>query len=181
MSRFIALFRGINVGHANRVAMADLRNQMELLGYSHVSTLLNSGNAVFSAEDGAVKDHASRIHEAVAKNIGVAAQVVVLKASSFQEIMTDNSLRTLATDPSRLLVAFPQDPERLPVLAGISPMDWSPDMLAIGKHAAYVWCANGILQSKLAKSLERLLGGAATTRNWATVEKIGALLHPNAE
>jgi uncharacterized protein (DUF1697 family) len=180
MSRFVALFRGINVGKVNRIAMADLRKQMELLGYLHVSTLLNSGNAVFSSEDGGIKDHALRIHAAVAKNIGVAAQVIVLEASRFQEIVVENSLHAVSTDPSRLLVAFPKDPERLPVLAKMASTNWSPDFLAIGKHAAYVWCANGILQSKLARCLERQLGGLVTTRNWATVEKIGALLHPNS-
>lgn len=40
----VALIRGINVGKAKRVAMADLRALVEGLGYSNVRTLLNSGN-----------------------------------------------------------------------------------------------------------------------------------------
>ena len=47
--RYVALFRGINVGRAKRVAMADLRTLFEGLGYGDVRTLLNSGNVVFSA------------------------------------------------------------------------------------------------------------------------------------
>jgi uncharacterized protein (DUF1697 family) len=42
--KLIALIRGINVGRAKRVAMADLRALVEDLGYSDVRTLLNSGN-----------------------------------------------------------------------------------------------------------------------------------------
>ena len=45
----VALLRGINVGTAKRVAMADLRGVMTGLGYSDVRTLLNSGNLVFTA------------------------------------------------------------------------------------------------------------------------------------
>src|SRR5204863_1567267 len=45
----VALLRGINVGTAKRVAMADLRQLMTGLGYSDVRTLLNSGNVVFTA------------------------------------------------------------------------------------------------------------------------------------
>ena len=44
--RHIALIRGINVGRAKRVAMADLRALVEGLGYRDVRTLLNSGNVV---------------------------------------------------------------------------------------------------------------------------------------
>ena len=45
----VALLRGINVGTAKRIAMADLRGVMTGLGYSDVRTLLNSGNVVFTA------------------------------------------------------------------------------------------------------------------------------------
>jgi len=48
MARQVALLRGINVGRAKRVAMADLRTLVESLGYREVSTLLNSGNVVFT-------------------------------------------------------------------------------------------------------------------------------------
>jgi hypothetical protein len=46
---FVALLRGVNVGRANRVTMAQLRELLESLGYSGVRTLLNSGNAVCGA------------------------------------------------------------------------------------------------------------------------------------
>ena len=37
--RYVALIRGINVGRAKRVAMADLRALVEKLGYGDVRTL----------------------------------------------------------------------------------------------------------------------------------------------
>jgi len=43
MARFVALLRGINVGKAKRVAMADLRALLESLGYGDVRTLLTAG------------------------------------------------------------------------------------------------------------------------------------------
>ena len=49
MTRCIAFLRGINVGRAKRIAMADLRALIEGLGFSEVRTLLNSGNVVFDA------------------------------------------------------------------------------------------------------------------------------------
>ncbi|AMV40773.1 DUF1697 domain-containing protein [Planctomyces sp. SH-PL62] len=46
MQRQVALIRGINVGRAKRVAMAELRAMVPHLRYSDVRTLSNSGNLV---------------------------------------------------------------------------------------------------------------------------------------
>jgi uncharacterized protein (DUF1697 family) len=40
MPRYVALFRGINVGKAKRIAMADLRALLQKLGFTDVRTLL---------------------------------------------------------------------------------------------------------------------------------------------
>jgi len=59
MKRHIALLRGINVGKAKRVPMADLRALMEGLGYTGVRTLLEPGNfARFRANAAAIKNRA---------------------------------------------------------------------------------------------------------------------------
>src|ERR1043165_9069038 len=60
MPRYVALFRGINVGKAKRIAMADLRALLVELGYSRVATLLNSGNVVFSGDGRTAAQHAER-------------------------------------------------------------------------------------------------------------------------
>ena len=49
MPQFVALFRGVNVGRAKRIAVAELRALLESLGYGGVRTLQNRGNAVFDA------------------------------------------------------------------------------------------------------------------------------------
>ena len=174
--RCVALLRGINVGRAKRVAMADLRALLESLGYRNVRTLLNSGNAVFDAPAKARAGHAPRIQAAVLARLAVDARVIVKSADEFAAVVAGNPLLGRATDPSRLLVALTDGPARLPGLADLVAMDWSPDALAIAPHAAYLWCAQGVLESKLAQAVGRRLGDAATTRNWATVEKLQALL-----
>lgn len=45
--KYIALLRGINVGGNNKVSMAELRKCFEALGFSNVSTYINSGNIIF--------------------------------------------------------------------------------------------------------------------------------------
>ena len=50
MTRYLVLLRGINVGGRNRVPMAALRELLESLGYTGVSTYIASGNAILSSE-----------------------------------------------------------------------------------------------------------------------------------
>ena len=70
MTTYVALLRGINVGKAKRIAMADLRALLEGLGYTDVATLLNSGNVVFKVGGGAAKRLAADISAAIATRLG---------------------------------------------------------------------------------------------------------------
>ncbi|TIP32209.1 MAG: DUF1697 domain-containing protein, partial [Mesorhizobium sp.] len=48
---FVALFSGINVGGNRIVKMAELRSFFEDLGFTDVSTYVQSGNVVFRANN----------------------------------------------------------------------------------------------------------------------------------
>jgi uncharacterized protein (DUF1697 family) len=170
----IALLRGINVGRAKRVAMADLRVLVESLGYGDVRTLLNSGNVIFTAPAAANKDAASRIEQSLPTRLGVSARVIVITAAELAAIVEANPLLEISTDPSRLLVSVLADKADRTRLEPLLKQDWAPDALAVGERAAYAWCAAG-MASQLAEAIGRVLRDAATTRNWATILKLHAL------
>jgi uncharacterized protein (DUF1697 family) len=176
MPRYVALFRGINVGKAKRIAMADLRTLLGKLGYTDVATLLNSGNAVFTGAAGTAALHSDRIRQAVLKKTGIDALVIVKSAKDLAGIVKGNELLAVATDPSRLLVAMTNDAVSLASVEALTRAAWGEERVHVGKHAAYLWCANGILESKAADALLKGLKGAGTTRNWATLNKIHALM-----
>ena len=168
----VALIRGINVGKAKRVAMGDLRDLLATLGYRDVRSLLNSGNLVFTAGRAAPVGIAARIQEAMAERLGVSARVMVLTREMYTTVVEQNALHARASDATRLLVAFCVDGTRLEEMAPLAKKSWKPEALAIGSHAAYVWCPDGILESALLDAVGRTLGDATTTRNWATVMKV---------
>lgn len=180
MPRYVALFRGINVGKAKRIAMGDLRVLLDKLGYADVATLLNSGNAVFTANAEPAATHAARIREAVQKKLGVDALVIVKSAKDVAAIVAGNALAKHATDDSKLLIAVTNDARGLAKVRVLAAQAWGAEKLHIGKHAAYLWCANGILESKVAVALLKGLEDAGTTRNWGTLNKIHALLGKSA-
>jgi uncharacterized protein (DUF1697 family) len=180
MPRYVALFRGINVGKAKRIAMADLRALLEKLGFTEVQTLLNSGNAVFTAAAEAPVQLATRLRAAVARKLGVDALVIIKSAKDVDGIIAGNALGKLATDHSRLLVVMANDAKALGALKSAQTTahqpEWGAERVHVGKHAAYVWCANGILESKALGAVLTTLKMSGTTRNWATLLRIHALL-----
>lgn len=176
MTRHVALIRGINVGKAKRIAMADLRALVEGLGARGVRTLLNSGNVVFDGGAGGAARIAARIETGLAAELGVPARVTVLTAAEFEAIAAKNPLGRIAHDPARMLVAFFLDAKAMAGLPALSRQDWKPEAMELAARAAYLWCAGGILESPLLKAVTRAVDEGLTTRNWATVEKIRALL-----
>ncbi len=175
MPVFIALLRGVNVGKAKRVPMAEWRVVLEGLGYAGVATLLNSGNAVFRARQAPPARLAAAIAGALAAELKVDVPVIVKSADELAKVVAENPLAGAATEPSRLLVAFAPDAAALAGLAPIAGLVAASEQFVLGRHAAYLHCPAGILESRAGEALLGKLGRAATTRNWATVLKLHAL------
>ena len=169
--RQIALFRGINVGKARRVSMADLRAVFEALGYRDVQTLLNSGNVVFTGRDDP-GTAAARVEKRLASQVGVSARVTVLSATELAEAVDANPLAHATKEPSRFLLAVMIDPADRAKVTPLAKTAWGREALAVGKRVVYLWCADGILESPAADAVNRALGDGVTARNWTTMCKL---------
>jgi len=176
MGAYIALLRGINVGRAKRIAMADLRDLLAGLGYADVRTLLNSGNAVFKVARADRRTIAAHIEDGIKSRFGFSVKVVVLDAAELDEIVQTAPLLAMANDPSKHMVGFPSDAAVLARATSLLEQPWSPDALAIGGKAVYLWCAEGVIKSRLMQAFTRTAGDDVTVRNWATVLKLQAMV-----
>jgi len=175
--RFVVLLRGVNVGGHNRVPMADFRAILEGLGYAGVKTLLVSGNAVFESKGrSTTAAHATRIADALSRTMGVDVPAIVKSAPEWEAIVAGNPFAESAADASRLLVVVAPHASVLEALAPVGPLVTKREGWHIGHDAAYLHCADGILESKAGAALLGKHGPAATSRNWATVLKLAALL-----
>jgi uncharacterized protein (DUF1697 family) len=175
MTTYVALLRGVNVGKANRVPMADFRKLLAALGYTDIGTLLNSGNAVFQSRRGTPQRLAVDIAAALKRKLKVDVPVIVKSSAELGAIVAENPFAVDESGRSRFLVAFTQEPAALAALSAIEPLVRPPERFAIGRHAAYLDCAAGILTSKAGEALLGRLGKKATTRNFATTLKLHAL------
>lgn len=176
MTRHVVLLRGVNVGKGNRLPMAGLRAMLEDLGHTGVHTLLNSGNAVFSAAAGSPSQLATEIAGALQARFGVLTPVIVKSAAEFAAIVAGNPIVPPEAEYARLLVAFTMDNTRLQALASLQPLLQAQERLAVTEQAAYLHCASGLLQSRAAEALLGKAGRHLTTRNWGTTLKLAALL-----
>jgi uncharacterized protein (DUF1697 family) len=172
MPIYVALLRGINVGKAKRIAMADLRSLLGGLGYTDVVTLLNSGNAIFSAPKGSAASHAAVISKQIAAELGLEVPVLVKTSKELALSISECPFSIIEADHSRFIVAFAQDKMGLEAVKAIESLIEPDELFALGRSAAYLYCASGILESKAGKALLGKVGKGVTTRNWATVLKL---------
>lgn len=84
MKRYIALLRGINISGKNKIAMSELKEGFKELGFAEVATYLNSGNVVFSCEEG--KDAlAGKIAAMIQDRFGLAIPVCIILQEELKE------------------------------------------------------------------------------------------------
>ncbi len=176
MPRYVVLLRGVNVGKGNRVPMAGFQALLEGLGFSSVKTLLNSGNAVFDAPGRAAAAHADAIAEAVRSGFGVTTAVIVKTTQQWAAVVEHSPIAVPDTDHSRVLVALGQDADALQALLPLVPQARAVERFVVTAHAAYLHCPDGLNGSAVADALVGRARRHVTTRNWATVLKLQALL-----
>jgi uncharacterized protein (DUF1697 family) len=176
MTRYAVLLRGINVGRAKRIAMADLRARLGEAGFEDVATLLNSGNVVLGSSESA-STVGETVEQVIRDELGVESAAVVRTADEIRAVLSLDPLGDVADDGSRYVVAFMASapgPELADQLGAVDPGE---DRFAVHGRELFVWCPNGQMNSPIVTALGKVKGGPVTTaRNWNTVEKLAALL-----
>jgi uncharacterized protein (DUF1697 family) len=100
----------------------------------------------------------------------------VVSAEDLAAVVAADPVGAVAVDPSRYLVTFVAAGDGLARVAALAAQDWAPDVLRVGERAVYTWCERGVLASPAAQAVAKALRDGATSRNWATVVKLAAML-----
>lgn len=179
MTTYLLLLRGINVGGKNKVSMADLRSYLEDLGYSNVSTYINSGNVIVSSDKNA-KAVQQEIEELLPKKFKLDSELVRVLVLTRQQLQAaiDNKPQSFGDHPDKyhsdfiFLIGIPAEE----AMGVFSPRD------GVDK----VWPGDGVVYSQRLSAertksrLNRIIGTPVyanmTIRNWNTVTKLITLL-----
>lgn len=172
MSTYVALLRGINVGGKGTLPMKELVSILESLGGTGVKTYIQSGNAVFQHNSADTAKLASKLTAAIDKARGFAPQVIVLEAKRFAKIAKANPYPEAVAEPKSLHVWFLTAKASKANVEALTNLKGENEQLQLTTAAFYLHAPDGIGRSKLAASVERHLGVAATARNWRTVSTL---------
>lgn len=176
MSTLIVLIRGINVGKAKRVPMAGLREMLTGLGYQHVRTVLNSGNAVVQTADSPA-EVTRAVEQGLAEDLGVPAAVIVRTPEQVQAAVAKDPFDGIATDGAKHFLGFFAEPPARSTVTDVAELgenaDTAPDLARVVDDHLYLWCPNGISKATFSTvNWDRKLDIAVTVRNWNTVTKL---------
>jgi uncharacterized protein (DUF1697 family) len=171
MPRYAILLRGVNVGGNRKVAMGDLRELLESLGHTEVSTHLQSGNAILSSSMRSTRRLGQQIEKALAADLGVDTRVLVWSAGELAAVVEANPFPESVRTPKHLHVAFLSEQPGADQAKATAPDAYAPDEFRFGDRVVYLRYADGSQGSKLDRVLIGLKG-VATTRNWNTVEAL---------
>lgn len=134
--------------------MDDLRGLYEGLGFTRVTTYVQSGNVVFasaaSEEESALGE---RIEAAIAVTLGVSVRVIVRSSDELQRIVDNNPFLKRGEDPASLHVTFLAGaPERAGLDEVPSP-NADEDEFALAGREAFIVCRHGYGRTKLNTAL----------------------------
>lgn len=177
MSVQIALLRGINVGGHGKVAMSDLRDLVAGLGFSGVTTLLQSGNVVFQSDRLTGAKLEQLLEKETDKRLGVSADYLVRSAADWKKIVARNPFpKEAKSDPSHLVVMFLKAAPKAKDVDALRAAIQGPEILHADGKQLYIVYPAGIGRSKLTGTLiEQRLATRGTARNWNTILKLLAL------
>jgi uncharacterized protein (DUF1697 family) len=87
MSVFVALLRGVNVGGNNIIKMSSLKASFEKMGFSSVSTYINSGNILFRAKERDARKLERKVEAMLSSEYNLGCKVVVRSFSEMANLV----------------------------------------------------------------------------------------------
>lgn len=178
MTQYVLLLRGINVGGNQKVPMAQLKAMLAKLDFEQITTLLNSGNAIFSAKEKDPEQLQSKLQDSLRKEFGFEFSALVIKASMISKLINGQPFQQEAiTMSTRLYISFlngvPPNPPALPY----TNQNAGQRIISQTEKTIHSVVDISIVQSTEAMAnLQKMYGKQITTRNWNTIEKIGGKL-----
>ncbi len=177
MTTYVSLFRAINVG-GRKVGMKDLKEMHEALGFRDVTHYIQSGNVVFTSDDGDVQHIQQRIEESFEQKFGFATAGIIRNSNELREIIEKNPFRNQPNKESKwIVVMFLAEYADAMAQEVLHAMYAGPEEIFVLGQEVYIYYPDGIGNSKLTNSLlEKKLKTVGTARNLNTVLKLQEMM-----
>ena len=174
---FVALLRGVNVGGNNMISMKSLRESFEELGFTHVTTYINSGNIIFTTKQSDARKLEKKIEQMLVKDYELDSKVVLRSLAEMEELVKSLPPGWNGDGSWKYNVIFLRhsiDTEEilkdLPVKSDIEEVVYRP--------GALLWSVQASMasQSSMVKLASRKMYRETTVRNLNTTRKLYELM-----
>jgi uncharacterized protein (DUF1697 family) len=173
MQKYIALFRGINVGGNNILPMKELVPMLESMGAVDVKTYIQSGNVVFTSSQELAQSWCRWVEAAIQKEKDFRPKILLLTKKELAKAIANNPFPT--EDGKTLHCFFLAAQVEQEFLQQIAQIKTNSEKACLKEQVFYLYTPEGFGRSKLAARVEKLLGVPATARNWNTLLKLAQL------
>ena len=173
-TRYIALLRGINVGGNNIIKMTDLKAAFEEIGFTAVSTYIQSGNVLFSTQEQNKQTIEAKIEEHLSKRFDYKSRVVLISTEHLHRIVT-SAPETFGTEPEeyKYNVFFLKEPLTAEKAVESIHTKEDVDRIYTGEGVLYLsQLRSKASQSELTKIIGTPIYKEITIRNWNTTTKL---------
>jgi uncharacterized protein (DUF1697 family) len=172
--QYVALLRGINVGGNNIIKMADLKSCFEGMGFTGVSTYIQSGNVIFSSGERDKAKLTRKIEKVLSDRFSYKSQLVLV---TYQE------LKAIVAGAPSAFGKFPGEYKYdvMFLREGLSVSDLL-QQIPLKEGVDQVWSGSGVIyfsrlgskssQSRMSKVITMSFYREITIRNWNTTTKL---------
>lgn len=175
--KYAALLRGVNVGGKNLVPMKALAALFTDTGCRNVTTYIQSGNVIFTADAAVAGRLPATIFRRIAEQFGFSVPVILRSGPQLETIVSNNPYCGKGLPESALHVGFLAE---RPDDAAVQSLDRArslPDSFEVSGSEIYLYLPNGAGKTKLTNAwFDSKLKTVSTLRNWATVLRLRELL-----
>ena len=180
--KYLALLRGINVGGNNIIKMTDLKSCFEGMGFTGISTYIQSGNVIFGTAETDQIYLTGEIESALSERFKYDSKIILVPYRVLESVVK-NAPAGFGNDPDiyRNDVIFMDDntkPDE--ILAMLNPREGVDEAWA-GEYTLYFRrLTSKASQTRLTKLISLPVYKHLSIRNWNTTVKLLSLMQENA-
>ncbi|HQA75049.1 MAG: DUF1697 domain-containing protein [Flavobacterium sp.] len=172
--KHLALLRGINVSGHKMIKMDALKKALEAIGFTNVSTYIQSGNVFLDSEEKSAAKVGFLIKQEIFKTFGHDVPIIMITKEDLQACLDRNDfLNEPDIDLKKLYVSFISSelPENMITQLNLNYI--KPDKIQLDGKRIYLKYDISPAKTRLDnKWIEKNMNVISTTRNWNTVNKL---------
>jgi uncharacterized protein (DUF1697 family) len=174
---YVALLRGVNVGGNNIISMRALKESFEAVGFTQVSTYINSGNVIFTTKETDARKLETKIEQMLSRDFQLDSRVVIRNLSEMEQLVQSLPKSWTGASDWRYNVIFLRhtiDSER--ILQELTTKTDSEEL--VYRPGTLLWSApvSDINRTNMQKLSSRKVFRDMTVRNLNTTKKLCELM-----